>query len=768
MTRYLTPSKIAVLCVICLQIEGSVTTSSLGHVYAFLLQHVVPDNAKGAIQSAATVDDDVIPLSKLEKTLIAHPSAVVGRTLWDLFLKRLWTLDSLAALDVFVTNFSSCLSRSRETIQREAAVAPEHRTPHGTIARTSPLGAFIRRCYLEYSRLQFQDTVQLWQDLVAYRGPSHQHYEKRNASEGRHSLDVNLSSLGIGADHPLTQIAYGTLDSDDGIKTNLSGFDVERLLEFQVSELQRLGGRLPTDMRKKINEMSKGRSSLPHLTHYLKFLDSWRAGDYSSAYDNLHRYFDYTMQSRDRTFYQYALLNLAILQADFGFHKEAVPAMQEAIATARENKDATCLNFCMSWLYHFGKTFPQQIKELGDGISGNEVESLNFLKSRAKETEMWSLLSSTHLSEAKLELQNGGSIASVFESISKANHITVVKSTGTLSGSALLMKGSLFSRVGLTNLSWTCADTFLQCFSEDAPAEDIVKCMCRMASQLAQRGRYDEAIATVDSIPMSILSVLKYQQYTTFYRNMLQMRRFLHRNDISAAELLLSRLRGQGAPDLELKLSLNLLHVDLLSRRQQFSQAIDLIESLAKTSPSEIPDVLAHVKLLNTKTALLARCNHPVKAFTICVRAANLAYRSRLLPALWEANANLAVILNELSEFPASISLLTATIPQVLECEDCSLAATVYSRVADAYMGLAGLLVEEKQGSTKQREYMNRAAEYIDLAYEQWRRMEDLEGQMDMLSKKAKIMALKGDMGLANDLASRWLEVREEYEGARV
>ena len=766
MTRYLTPSKIAVLCVIASQIDGLVTTSSLGYVYAFLLQHVVPDNVKGAIESAATENDDVIPLSKLEKTLNAYPSAVVGRTLWDVFVKRLWTLDSLAALDFFVTSFPGCLSRTRDTIQRETAIAPEHRAPHGSIARTSPLGAFIRRCYLEYSRLQFQDTVQLWQDLVAYRAPSHQSYEKRNATEGRHSLDVNLIKLGIGADHPLAHIAYGTLDSGEGTKTSLSGFDVERLLDFQVSELQRLGGRMPTDMRKKINEMSKGGGSLPHLTHYLRFLDSWRAGDYSSAYDNLHRYFDYTMQSRDRTFYQYALLNLAILQADFGFYKEAIPAMQEAIATARENRDSTCLNFCMSWLYHFGKTFPQQMTELGDGILGSEVESLNFLKTRAKETEMWSLLSSTHLSEAKLELQNGGSIASVLESISKANHITVVKSVGTLSGSALLMKGSLFSRVGLTNLSWTCADTFLQCFSEDAPAEDIVKCMCRMASQLVQRGRYDEAIVTMDAIPKSILSVLKYQQYTTFYRNMLQMRRVLHRNDLTAAELLLSRLQGQGAPDLELKLSLNLLHVGLLRRRQHISQAIDLVETLAKTTPSENPDVLAHVKLLNTKTSLLARCNHPVKAFTICVRAANLAYRSRLLPALWEANANLAAILNELSEFPASISLLTATIPQVLECEDCSLAATVYSRIADAYMGLAGL--EEKHRSTKQREYMNRAAEYIDLAYEQWRRVEDLEGQMDMLSKKAKIMGLKGDMSLANDLASRWLEVREEYEAARV
>lgn len=113
------------------------------------------------------------------------------------------------------------------------------------------------------------------------------------------------------------------------------------------------------------------------------------------------------MQSRDRTFYQYALLNLAILQADFGCHSEAVPAMQEAIATARENKDVSCLNFCMSWLYHFGKAFPSEMKDIqNSGMLGSEVEALSFLKAKAKDAEMWSLLSTTLLSEAKLGLQN--------------------------------------------------------------------------------------------------------------------------------------------------------------------------------------------------------------------------------------------------------------------------------------------------------------------------------------------------------------------------
>lgn len=113
------------------------------------------------------------------------------------------------------------------------------------------------------------------------------------------------------------------------------------------------------------------------------------------------------MHIRDRTFYQYALLNLAILQADFGCYSEAITAMQETISTAREHNDMICLNYSLSWLYHFGKAHPEEMAEIREkGILGADKEALAFLKAKAKETNMWSLLSTSLLSEAKLALSN--------------------------------------------------------------------------------------------------------------------------------------------------------------------------------------------------------------------------------------------------------------------------------------------------------------------------------------------------------------------------
>src|SRR5690348_16919401 len=97
---------------------------------------------------------------------------------------------------------------------------------------------------------------------------------------------------------------------------------------------------------------------------HCRYLDAWRSGDYDTAFDNIHRFFDYSERTQDRLFYQYALLNLAIIQSDFGCYTDAIQSLQEAIAVARESKDVTCLSYCMSWVYHFTKTYPAEMAAL--------------------------------------------------------------------------------------------------------------------------------------------------------------------------------------------------------------------------------------------------------------------------------------------------------------------------------------------------------------------------------------------------------------------
>ena len=66
-----------------------------------------------------------------------------------------------------------------------------------------------------------------------------------------------------------------------------------------------------------------------------------------------------------------------------------------------------CLNYSLSWLYHFSKAHPEELNKVQKkGIVGIEKEALAFLRTKAEETSMWSLLSTSLLSEAKVLLSN--------------------------------------------------------------------------------------------------------------------------------------------------------------------------------------------------------------------------------------------------------------------------------------------------------------------------------------------------------------------------
>lgn len=768
MSRFLTPSKLTVLALGLIYTEDLVPTSQASSVLAFLLTQIVSSVNSHVTSSGSPRShfEPSVPISVFESALSSLPSARPGRTLYDLLLKRLWAINCSDALDAFITNLPQLLSKTREQILQERATGEvsEH---HGGILRTSPLGAFIRRCNLEYMRLQFQDSISLWHDFIAYRAPTRQAFEKKNAADGRVPLDANFTDLEIDGSHPLAQIMYGRLaELDLDAQTAFSTYDVEKLMEFQVSEMQRLGGRLPDEMKVRLKQMSDAGLAVPKLSHYLAFLDAWRAGDYFSAVDNLHRYFDYTMQNRERTFYQYALLNLAILQADFGCHAEAIPAMQEAISTARETKDVTCLNFCMSWLYHFGRSFSTQMKAIREtGILGSDTEGLQFLKSRAKDSEMWTLLSTSLLSEAKLGLQYGDSIATVFENITKASHLNNVKATQGITGPTLLIKGATFSRIGVGHLGWLGGEIYLQCHAKDAPLDDVLKCTCRRATLLAQRGRWTQAEEALTKLPASVLRVLKFQNYLSFFASILNVRRLVHRHDLNAASRLIERLKGQGAPDPETGFSMSLVEVDLLCRRGILDQALQMVEKLAKGPALEFNDVAVYTRLMILKARILIESGLPLKAFSLSVRAAQLAHHSRLLPHLWESIDLVATILIELSEFTAAADLVQSIMPQVLECQDCELAAISYSVLVDANMGLAG---QAQDKSTKQKEHINRALEHIDHAYVQFRYLEDLRGQQDMLKKKATILHWQGDLVLADDTATQFLDVQKQYAASAI
>ncbi|KAF3004149.1 anaphase promoting complex subunit 5 [Curvularia kusanoi] len=319
-----------------------------------------------------------------------------GRTLLDVFLKSMWEMNSFDALHSLFDSLGELLL-----------------SPHGHegdtqervyLSKTSPLGVFVRRARLEFDRMKFEDTISLWSSFIKYRAPTAQ-WTKRLAGLASGGVDAVAAEMGIQEGDDVYEIAYGDLDQPDDGTQNASLDDLDRILEFQLDRLQRFGDRVPENMRFQLRSMLASSSTVHRQAHLVQFFDAWKAGDYTSAFDNLHRYYDYAMQTREKIHYQYALLHMAILQADFGCFGEAIAAINETIATARESQDMTCLSFSLSWLNHMSKAYPKQMKNAGyTSMLGSERDALTFLKAKARESKMYNLLSATLLNEAKLNL----------------------------------------------------------------------------------------------------------------------------------------------------------------------------------------------------------------------------------------------------------------------------------------------------------------------------------------------------------------------------
>lgn len=457
-------------------------------------------------------------------------------------------------------------------------------------------------------------------------------------------------------------------------------------------------------------------------------------------------------------------MNLAVLQADFGCYKDAVASMLETVSTARENRDMTCLNFALNWLFHFGRAHPELVKSLeSQSLLGSGNQSLTFLRVKAKESGMWALWSSVLLSEAKLGLVNGESIATALQNIARSSHVITEKNMKNMFGSQLSLYAALWTRLGVNSMTTMTCEIFLRCHAEHSVFDDELKLTCRLAFSLADRGKYDEALETLDGVERNSLRSWKPSQYWHKCRGIIKLKRDLHRNNLAGARQLLHQLLQVQKDDLEpeMAFTIDTLHIDYLARRGDLQAAFAKVEDQLSKIKDEKKDIAIRIKLLLLKTWLLDKCGRPQRGFSTAMKAATVAWQSRLIPQLWEATGAVSNILVQLQEYEPAVRMLQAVLPRSFECESPQLTAQLYSFLADANMGLAGTMDAK---SSRRGEYMTRALAAVQSAFDQYSSIEDIGKQCEMMAKKAMIMRLTGEKTLAADYAAAYVALKKQAD----
>lgn len=472
------------------------------------------------------------------------------------------------------------------------------------------------------------------------------------------------------------------------------------------------------------------------------------------------------MQNSDREHYHYALLNLAVLQADFGCYKDAVSTMLETIATAREKRDQNCLNFALNFFYNFGLQHPHLVEDLeASSMSATGRETLAFLRVKAKETGMWSTWSSALLSEAKQGLLSGDSVATALENVARSSHLLVERNLVNMVGSHMSLNVAIWDRVGVAFLSKMTCEIFLRCHAPNAMLDDTLKITCRLASILSIKGKYNEGMQLLENINEDSLRTWKAKKYWQKLRALVKLRRDLHRNDLDGAEYLLSQIMQSKPDDLEsdLVFVVDSLHYELLIRRGDLQAAFTKVEQLISDSHGQDKDVGVRTRLLLMKAQLFQKAGSPQRGFSVAMRAANLAWKARLLNLLWQCIGTIADVLISLDEFEAAEKLLLVVIPRCLECEGSYMVATMYSSLADAYVGTAGKMGPAPgsgSGPSKRRtEYLTKAMGALRRAFDFYAAIEDLQKKLEVTAKMSTIMRAMGDVKVSNDLAAKYLEL---------
>lgn len=261
MSRFLTPSKLCLLVLIQSYRNEKAPLKSTIPILSFISSHII---RRSVNQGAEQIGPSPPSLGDFEALLSPQEAIHPGQSLYDVFLVKLWELHDL----VTFTDFLQKLTEITQPSQQD-----EESSGKFVCSPTSPIGQFTRRCHLETVRLQFSDAYQLWESFVLFREPTKAAYISRHpqsiyVQDYPNAASANLLQPETGTASPI--LVDRLMKRHHVLQTPPSVDDVEKLIHFQLSKLQKYGARVPEEMKAQLEQMSGQGGSTPSEMHFVK------------------------------------------------------------------------------------------------------------------------------------------------------------------------------------------------------------------------------------------------------------------------------------------------------------------------------------------------------------------------------------------------------------------------------------------------------------------------------------------------------------------
>lgn len=233
MAHYLTPPKIALLAFAIFYLDGIFDWDATVSVVKFITARLLPENTGPAQSKVGAQIHTSLTLDDL-KSLFEAVSSSAFQEHWEEFVNRLWAIDNIDQLFDFFHNLKELFVR-RDTFRNQS----EHREPT-LVTKTSLIGIFLRRAMLEFERLNFHETVSLFQGFQSFREPTRAVRDSSKRTTTAHqdrsvAEQAEVDELTLGK---VSEILTQASERSEADFESVSSSDLERLLRFQVEQMQ--------------------------------------------------------------------------------------------------------------------------------------------------------------------------------------------------------------------------------------------------------------------------------------------------------------------------------------------------------------------------------------------------------------------------------------------------------------------------------------------------------------------------------------------------
>ncbi|KAL9055874.1 MAG: hypothetical protein Q9162_003300 [Coniocarpon cinnabarinum] len=522
MSHYLTPNKVCLLVLVTLYCEGHVPASATVPVLSFIISQQLPlDSSKTRARIPGLDRQSQRPdgLQPLKAVLEKLPCVRSDASLWEQYLI---TLQQVAHVDTLYDFFQSSRSlfAARTSPNPPASIV---------ITQTSLVGAFVRRSQLEFEKLNFQDVASLWQSYARFVSP----FATLQICNDQDELQATDAACGCRISAVMQKVGdLGPSNQQDELdKVQISSHDAERILDAQHRRMQETQNRLQISERLLDEEISTLSSQSTTATFYVKFLEASMTGDYSTAFEYLHRCYDYDVRLKSgQSFYQLTLLSTALVQADLGCYSEAIQTLKETVSIARENKDTTCLISALHTLAHVrtmtGRDAPDEDMPT---VSDSGLHEAAFLKAKAIENRAWPIVSATLLREAQSALSMGQPVTLALDKMHECATLNVRHRMWNEMKSQYGQQSVLFARIGNSALSMSYNNLIMDLVPRTQQAREEIQARCRNAFAAAMSGDFRAAEKYMKDGRPSAHHTLQVQQLYEVTALLIKLKRYLLR-----------------------------------------------------------------------------------------------------------------------------------------------------------------------------------------------------------------------------------------------